>query len=137
MINQQFPGTPTSRRFVTMPASPAIVAGEPLLIGVMPCVALDSYQTATGGATCLFGGSFALTVVGASDEASPPTGATIKPGDQLYASGTKDATTNVTYGLTINVDTSKTKFGHLDPQQTNVASGTTNTAAIVALVYGF
>ena len=137
MINQLFSGSPTSRRFVTMPASPAIVAGEPLLIGVMPCVALDSYQSQTGGATCLFGGSFSLTVIGSSDEASPPTGAAINPGDQLYASGTKDTTTNVTYGLTINVDTSKTKFGHLDPQQPKIASGTTNTAAAVAMVLGF
>lgn len=137
MINQLFNGTPSSRRFVTMPSGASIVAGQPLLIGKLPCVALDSYQSNTGGATCLFGGSFSLTVIGASDEASPPTGAAIKPGDKVYAVGTLDSTTNVTYGLTINADSSKTLFGYLDPQQPTVASGTTNTQAAVALVNGF
>ena len=136
MINQVYTGSPTSRRFVVLPVAGAVVAGMPLLVGTMPCVALDSYQANELGATCLFGGTFALTVVGANDEASPPTGAAIKVGDKVYGSGTLDATTNVTYGLTINADSSKTFFGNLDPSYVTVASGTTDTAAQVMLPLG-
>lgn len=136
MINQVYTGTPTSRRFVALPVAGAITAGQPLLVGKLPCVTLDSYQSNEGGATCLFGGTFALTVIGASDEASPPTGAAIHVGDKVYASGTLDSTTNVTYGLTINADSSKTLFGNLDPSYQTIASGVTDTNAQVMLPNG-
>lgn len=139
MINQLFTGSQTSRRFVTMPAAQAavLIAGNPILVGKLGCVLLDTFQTNTGGSTCLFGGAFSLSVVGASDEASPPTGLAIGLGDQIYASGTLDATTNVTYNLTLNGDNSKTLFGYLDPQYgTKITSGTTNTQAGVLLTRG-
>lgn len=138
MINQLFTGTPTSRRFVTLPAAQAavLISGNPIMIGDLGCVLLDTYQSNTGGATALFGGSFLLTVIAASDEASPPTGAAILPGDKVWASGTLDATTNVLYSLTLNKDTSKKLFGYLDPQQTKITSGTTNTQAGVLLANG-
>lgn len=136
MINQFYTGTPTSRRFVTMPVAAAVKAGDPLLVGSLPCVALDSYQANEGGATCLFGGSFALTVVGES-VVSPQTGAIIKPGDKVHASGgTTDATTNVTYGFTLTAVSADPLFGYLDPSYINVASAATDTAAQVVLWNG-
>ncbi len=135
MTNQTFTGTPTSRRQI-IPCPSSVVAGQPVLIGQIPAVALDSYQANEGGTTFLFGGSFALTVVGQSG--SPLTGHKINPGDKLYADGgTLDVTTNVTTGFTLNADaTYGTFFGYLDPQQPAVGSGVTNTAASVLLPNG-
>lgn len=133
MKNQYYTGTPTQARQVTMPAGAGIKAGDPLLVGKEPCVALDDYQSNIGGATCYFGGSYALAVIGQSAE-SPSVGAAIKPGDKIYATGTLDATTNVTYGLTLDVNTGNTLFGYLDPVYTaGVTSGATNTSAVVRL----
>ena len=136
MINQQFTGTPTSRRFVVLPVAANVKAGDPLLVGVLPCVALDNYQSNEGGAVCLFGGTFTLTVVGQS-VVSPQTTHKINPGDALYASGgTLDATTNVTYGFTIDAVTTDTPFGYLDPSYVAVQAGATDTAALVLLTNG-
>lgn len=139
MINQLNTGTPTSRRAVTLPAytTVAIAAGTPLLIGGLPCVTLDSNQYAVGAPSvvCLFGGSFSLTVVGQSVE-SPQTTHKINPGDKLYAIGTLDAATNVTYNLTIDADVSNTFFGYLDPQSPSIAAGATDTNASVLLGLG-
>ena len=128
-VNQLYTGTPTSRRQVSFPSS--IVSGQPLLVGATPCVTLDSYQSNVGGATCEFGGSFVLTVVGQSG--SPLTGHKINPGDKLYADGgTLDAATNVTYGFTLNADaTYGTFFGFLDPTGPAVGSGVTALANVL------
>ena len=80
MKNQLYTGTPTSPRFVLLPTT--VKAGDALLVGVDPCVALDDYQTVSGGATCYFNGSFSLTVV-AKSSLSPSTGKAIKPGDPI------------------------------------------------------
>jgi hypothetical protein len=137
MINQVFAGTPTSRRFVAMPSGGGIVAGQPLLIGNLPCIALDSYQANTGGATCLFNGTFALSVTAETLPGSPPTGKQINPGDPVYATGgTKDATTNVTYGISLSADSAGTLFGYLDPQAAAIPSATTNAQAPVLLTTG-
>ena len=135
MINDVYTGTPTSRRFVKMP-NVSIVAGQPLIVGGLPCVALDSYQSNEGGATCLFGGTFSLTVVGET-VVSPQTGAIIKPGDKVHASGgTTDSTTNVTYGFTLTAVSADPVFGYLDPSYVNVGSAATDTAAQVLLTNG-
>lgn len=131
MKNQFYTGTPTSRRQVTCPT--AITAGMPVLVGIEPAVALDDYQANIGGTTFLFNGSFTLTVIGRTSE-SPVVTAGIKPGDQLYAVGTLDTATNVTYNLTIDVNTGGTKFGFLDPSANAITAGSTDTAAIVRLV---
>ena len=132
MTNQVFTGTPTSRRFVTMPATANILAGQPLLIGKEPFFSLDNYQSNVGGATGLFNGSFTTTVIGQTSE-SPVVTAAINPGDTLYAIGTKDTATNVTYGLTIDANSSNTPFGHLDPASSVVGAGITLTSAIVQI----
>ena len=54
---------------------------------------------------------------------SPQVAAAIAPGARLYAAGTLDSPTNMTTGLIINADNSKTPFGNLD--DTAVTSGMT------------
>lgn len=139
MINQQNTGTQTSRRNVLLPAfaTVAILPGTPLLVGGLPCVTLDGNQFAVGAPSvvCLFGGSFDLTVIGQSAE-SPVTTHAIKPGDKLYATGTLDTASNVTYNLTIDANSGNTFFGYLDPQSPTVAAGATDTSASVLLDKG-
>lgn len=134
MKNQYFSGTPTSRRFALCPST--VKAGDAVLIGTMPAVALNDYQAVAGGAVFSFGGSFVLTVIGQT-VASPQTAAALLPGHKVYAIGTLDATTNVTTGLTIDGATGGTLFGEIDPAYTaGVTSGATDTNAVVALTGG-
>lgn len=139
MINQKNTGSPTSRRSVQLPASTTVVIapGTPLLIGGLPCVTLDGNQFAVGApnVVCLFGGSFDLPVIGQSAE-SPVTTHQIKPGDKIYATGTLDTATNVTYSLTLDANSSNTFFGYLDPQAVAVAAGATDANASVLLTNG-
>lgn len=133
MLTQYFTGTPTSRRFCPCPAG--VTAGMAVLIGKIPAVALDNYQSNEGGTTFLLGGSFVLTVLGSSTE-SPVTGHQINPGDSLYATGTYDPVTNVTYNLTIDANSVNTAFGALDPESPAVGSGIIAANAIVLLPNG-
>ena len=139
MINQQNTGTQTSRRPVLLPAYTTVVIapGTPLLIGALPCVALDGNEYANGAPSvvCLFGGSFDLTVIGQSAE-SPVSTHKINPGDKIYATGTLDTATNVTYNLTLDANSGNTLFGSLDPQSPSIAAGATDTAASVLLTAG-
>ena len=136
MKNQVYTGTPTSRRFALCPTT--IKAGAPVLLGnpsdgtVTPAFALDDYQAITGGTTFLLNGTFATSVVGSTTN-SPVTGHVINPGDQLFAEGTFDTATNLTYNLLINADSSNIAFGHLDPSYVAVGSGLTDTAAEVLI----
>lgn len=133
MINQIFTGTPTSYRFAKCPTT--VKGGDPVLLGTIPAVALNAYSSLTGGAVFYFNGTFALTVIGQSAE-SPVTTHKISPGDDLYATGTLDSTTNVTTGLTIDANSGNTKFGKLDPNYVAVGAGLTDTGAFVELVTG-
>lgn len=139
MINQQNTGSPTSRRSVLLPAYTTVVIppGTPLLIGQIPCVTLDGNEYAVGApnVVCLFGGSFDLTVIGQSAE-SPVSTHKINPGDKVYATGTLDSTTNVTYNLTLDANSSNTFFGYLDPQSPSIGAGATDTSASVLLTNG-
>jgi hypothetical protein len=139
MINQQNTGSPTSRRTVILPAytTVAIPAGTPILVGQLPCVTLDSNEYAVGAPSvvCLFGGSFDLTVIGQSAE-SPVTTHKINPGDKIYANGTLDTNTNVTYNLTLDANSNNTFFGYLDPQSPSIAAGATDASASVLLDHG-
>lgn len=131
MKNQVLIGTPTSPRFALCPTS--VKAGDPVLLGGIPAVALDDYQANEGGTTFYANGTFVLTVIGRTQE-SPAVGAAIKPGDKIYASGTLDSVTNVTTGLTLDAASGGTLFGTLDPQyQATVASNATDTAAWVRI----
>lgn len=133
MKNQVFTGTPTSRRFALCPTT--VKSGDPVLLGVIPAFALDDYSSLTGGTTFLLNGTFATTVVGQTAE-SPQTTHKINPGDALYATGTLDSTTNVTTGLTIDANSSNTRFGNLDPNYVAVSAGATDTAANVEITTG-
>jgi hypothetical protein len=103
----------------------------PVLIGTIPAVALDAYDSSTGGTTFQLDGSYALTVIGQSTQ-SPVSGLQINPGDLLFASGTFDSTTNVTYNLTIDKTRGNTPFGNLD-QNSSINSGVTSTTAVVQI----
>ena len=129
MINQDKTGTPTSRRFALCPST--VKSGDPVLIGALPAVALNSFQSITGGAVFDLNGSFFLSVLGAT-VISPQTGHALKPGDKVYADGgTLDATTNVTTGFTLDGNTSGTLCGNIDPSDAGVASGATGTPSVV------
>lgn len=114
----------------------AVTAGMAVLIGNMPAVAIDDYSSVTGGTTFAFKGVYALTVIGQSTK-SPVENETVKPGDQLFATGTLDATTNVTYNLTLDKTRGNIPFGMYFPPNafsaTAVAAGATDTAAPVKL----
>ena len=136
MKNQMFAGTPTSQRFCLCPNT--VKAGDAVLIGSEPAVALDDYQANEGGTTFYFNGSFFLTVVGSTSH-SPYTGHQINPGDPLYASGTPVAVSGgptVTVNLLISATNTDTPFGNLDPSYIPVGSGVTDTQAGVRLVNG-
>jgi predicted RecA/RadA family phage recombinase len=138
MTNQALTGTPTSRRFALCPST--IVAGQPVLLGSIPAVALDNYQANVGGTTFLIGGTFNLTVIGQSAE-SPTSGHQINLGDKIYANTVStDPTTNVVIIGALDANTSGIFFGYLDPDNSvnagSILSGVTNTAAGVLLPNG-
>ena len=131
MKNQVLLGTPTSPRGAACPST--VLAGDAVLIGKIPAVALNNYNADTGGTEFYVNGTYLLTVIAAS-VISPFTGAGIKPGDNIYATGTLDTATNVTTGLTLSAATGGTLFGKLDPQVgTAITSGSTDTQAAVRL----
>ena len=111
MINQIHDG---KAAFFLCPS--AVTAGMPVLIGDMPAVAIDAYSTVTLGTTFVFEGVYALTVIGQST-ASPNSVQQINPGDQLFATGSLDATTNVTYNLTIDKTRGNIPFGMFFPPE--------------------
>jgi predicted RecA/RadA family phage recombinase len=137
MVNQVLTGTPTSRRFTLCPST--VKAGDPVLIGgVLPAVALDSYQANEGGATFLLGGTFNLPVYGQS-VLSPPTNHALAPGALVYADGgTTDPTTGMITGFSLDANAGGVLFGHIDPQYTaGVLSGLApDTAAQVLITRG-
>ena len=126
MKNQVSQGAPTNPRFVACPTT--VKSGDLVLVGTAPACALNDYQSNLGGATFYFSGTFQGTVIGSSSH-SPYTPEAIGPGSPLYASGTLDATTNVTTGLLITGTTTDTPFGRIDESGPSVAAGATSTNA--------
>lgn len=131
-INQVKIGVPQNNRWFPCPS--AVTSGMPVIIGGLAAVAMDAYDSSTGGTTFHLDGSFSLTVIGQSTK-SPVSGLAINPGDEIFATGTLDATTNVIYNLTLDVTRGNIPFGNLD-QNAAIASGVTNTAAVVRLKTG-
>jgi len=121
------------RRFVKCPS--AVTSGMPVLVGTLAAVALDAYDSSTGGTVFDFSGTFGLTVIAQSTQ-SPVSGLQVNPGDELFATGTLDTPTNVTYNLTIDKTRGNTPFGNLDPTSAAILSGVTNTFAAVRLKEG-
>lgn len=129
MTNEVYQDRPDNAEWFPCPS--AVTSGMPVLIGRRPAVALDAYDSNRGGTTFRFSGSFSLSVVGQSQQ-SPVANIAINPGDRLYASGTLDATTNVTYNLTIDVTRGNIAFGSLGND--TVLAGQTKTTALVKLL---
>jgi len=127
MLNQLYP----DGSVIQLPAPSAITKGMPVLVGQMPAVAVDNYNATTGRCTFLFDGIFSLTVIAQSTQ-SPVSGLSVKPGDELFASGTLDATTNITYNLTIDKTRGNIPFGNF-LGSTALVAGTTNTTAVVRI----
>lgn len=132
MINQFKIGVSQNNRWYPCPS--AVTSGMPVLIGTLAAVAMDAYDSSTGGTTFCLDGDYILTVIAQSTQ-SPVSGLQINPGDELFATGTLDSTTNVTYNLTIDKTRGNTPFGNYDGP-TAILSGVTNTAAIVRLKTG-
>lgn len=132
MINQLKIGVPQNNRWFPCPS--AVTSGMPCLIGEIAGVAMDAYDSSTGGTTFCLDGDYALTVIAQSTQ-SPVSGLTVNPGDELFATGTLDATTNVTYNLTIDKTRGNTPFGNYTGP-TALVSGTTNNNASVRLKVG-
>ncbi len=131
MINQVKIGVPQNNRWYPCPS--AVTSGMPVLIGTQAAVAMDAYDSSTGGTTFCLDGSYSLTVVAHSTQ-SPVSGLAVNPGDELYASGTLDATTGITYNLTIDKTRGNCPFGNYEG--TGITSGATDTAAVVRLKQG-
>lgn len=132
MINQVKYGIPQNRRFYKCPS--AVTSGMPCLIGTLAGVALDAYDSSTGGTVFEMSGSYALTVIGQSTQ-SPASVQQLNPGTEIFATGTLDSTTGVTYNLTLDGTRGNTPFGNLD-QSTPIGAGVTNAAAVVRLKEG-
>lgn len=131
-VNTAKMGTNVNNRWFPCPS--AVTSGMPVLIGTIAAVALDAYDSSTGGTTFQTDGSYFLTVIGQSQQ-SPVSGIQVNPGDELYASGSYDATTGVTYNLTIDKTRGNTPFGNYEGT-TPILAGVTNTSAEVRLKIG-
>lgn len=131
-INQLKIGVPQNNRWFPCPA--AVTSGMPVLIGTVAAVAMDAYDSSTGGTTFYLDGDYGLTVIAQSQQ-SPLSGLTVNPGDELFANGTLDTTTNVTYNLTIDKTRGNCPFGNYTGTPALV-SGSTNNGASVRLKVG-
>lgn len=129
MVNEIKQDRPGNSRFFKCPT--AVTSGMPVLIGTLAGVALDAYDSSLGGTVFRLSGTFALSVFG-GDSTSAGNSQDINPGDEIFATGTHDATTNVTYNLTLDATKGNIPFGSLD-QQVKVSAGTTNAYAYVKL----
>lgn len=131
-INQLKIGNPEYNEWHTCPS--AVTSGMPVLFGNTSLVAEDAYDSSTGGATFNSDGWYSLTVIAQSTQ-SPVAAEQINPGDELFASGTYDATTGITYNLTIDKTRGNCPFGVYEGTSP-ILAGTTNTAAPVKLKIG-
>lgn len=133
MRNQVKIGLPQQNRWYPCPS--AVTSGMPVLIGTQAAVAMDDYDSSTGGTTFCLDGSYNLTVIGQSQQ-SPNSVQAVNVGDELYANGTLDGTTNITYNLTIDKTRGNCPFGNLEAPTTGITAGATVTTAVVRLKQG-
>lgn len=121
-------------QFTVPPSSTVVItSGDPLLVGELPVVANESNNDATrpqynNQLSVDAEGAFNLSVVGKST-LSPAVNKAVLPGDPVYADGgSKDATTNVTTGITLDANSGGVLFGHaLD----GVTAGATATIRVL------
>lgn len=131
-INQLKIGVPQNNRW--MPCPSAVTSGMAVLIGTISAVAMDAYDSSTGGTTFNLDGDFALTIQ-ANSQQSPVAGVQINPGDELFCNGTLDTVTGITYSLTIDKTIGNVPFGNY-LGITPVLAGVTLTNAEVRLKVG-
>lgn len=124
--NQVKSGLPPNRRFFKCPST--VKSGDPVLIGTLAGVALNDYDATLMGTTFDLDGTFSLTVFG-GDSTSAGNSKAINQGDEIFAIGTYDATTNCQTSLTLDATTGNTPFGSLD-QSVAVAAGSTVLASV-------
>ncbi len=129
MTNEIKQDRPGNARFFKCPTG--VKSGDPVLIGTLAGVAMDDYDSTLGGTVFRLSGTFGLSVFG-GDSTSAGNSQQINPGDEIFASGTHDATTNCTTGLTLDATKGNIPFGSLD-QNSPVLAGTTQTFAGVKL----
>jgi|SRR5215471_1730157 len=130
MLNERYQDRPGDARFYVCPST--VKAGDFVLVGgVLPAVAVDDYNSRTGGTTFRLAGTFFGTVIAAT-VVSPITGSAVKQGDKLYATGTTDNTTGMITGLTISKASGGVPVGTYD-DGAGITSGATDTAAPIKL----
>lgn len=129
MLNEIRQDRAGNARFYVCPTT--VLAGDIVLIGNLPGVAVDSYNSRTGGTVFRLSGTFEVTVIAAT-VVSPVTGSTVNQGDKIYATGTLDSATNVTTGLTLSKASGGTPVGTYD-DTTPITTATTSTTARVKL----
>ncbi len=125
---------------VLQPSGVAITSGNLYLFGrgtrvaagvaaeSQPATGTQPYDSNTGYFTLDLEGAFNLTVK-AQTSGSPSAGAQINPGDALFADGgTYDATSGITYGSTVDVDTNGTFIGFA---MQKLAAGTTGVILVM------
>lgn len=133
MRNQVKIGLPQNARWYPCPS--AVTSGMPVLIGTQAAVAMDDYDSSTGGTNFMLDGSYNLTVTGQSQQ-SPNSNQSIPIGAELYANGTLDATTNITYNLTIDATRGNCPYGNLEAPTAGISAGAVVTTAVVRLKTG-
>lgn len=130
MRNEYRNDRPANCRFYPCPST--VLAGDAVLIGgVLPAVALESYDSVKGGTSFRMSGTYKLTVIAAT-VVSPITGSAVKPGEKIYATGTSDGTTGVIHTLTLSKASGGVLFGSYDGESA-ITSGETDTDAPVML----
>ncbi len=125
------------RWHINVPVPSSVTVGMPVLVGTLSGVvlALQPLPTPTSPTTAtidLGDDCYFLSVIGQST-LSPNSTHQINVGDELFATGTLDTTTNVTYNLTIDATRGNVPFGN---SLTQVLAGATNANCLVRLKDG-
>ena len=131
-VNTYKQGSVYNNRWFPCPSG--VTSGMPVLIGTLAAVAMDAYDSSTGGTTFQTDGSYFLSVQ-ANSQQSPVAGVAVNPGDELYCNGTYDSTTGITYNLTIDKTRGNIPFGNYEGI-TQIAAGATQSNAPVRLKMG-
>ncbi len=126
MLNEVRQDRSGNARFYHCPST--VVAGDLVLLGTLAIVAVDDYNSVTGGTTFRFSGTFDFLVYAAT-VVSPLTGSALKPGDKVYGAGTYDSTTNMTTDLTLSKATGGTLVGTYD-EIDDLTSGTSASVGV-------
>lgn len=126
MLNEIRNHEPANARPYRCPTT--IKAGDLVLIGTIPGVAVDDYNSNTGGTVFRLGGTYDLEVVAAT-VVSPLTGSALNQGDKIYGTGTLDSATNITHDITLSKASGGSLIGTYDDWE-SITSGTTGTARV-------